>query len=229
MKKNKLTSILLFLLISIYCKAQVINWENIDQKNVVSAGLGLEYGSIYGLGYGHKVEIGNFPIILNAEISIPFGEKKIDDFKTKIGGSIRILKFNNVNIGLKLNGIFRVYNNDYVRILNFGSDFSTTIGYYKPKWFAAAECGFDKAIVSHFKHTDLYKSNFPDVVDGWYEPSTGGNFYYGIQSGYSFKKHDITLRVGKILTQDFKTTPLIPYYLQLGYNYKFGLENKNKF
>ncbi len=228
MKKFRLACTVTLILSFIFCNAQVINWENINQNNIINTGLGIEYGSIYGFAYGHKVEVGKFPVVLNAEISVPFGEKKTDDFKTRIGGTIRVFKFKNINIALKLSGIFRVYNNDYVRILNFGSDFSTTIGYYKAKWFAAAECGFDKAIVSHFKHTDLYKSNFPEVVDGWYEPSTGGNFYYGLQCGYSFKKHDITLKAGKIVTQDFKTTPLIPFYFQLGYNYKFGKKNQLK-
>ena len=61
-------------------------------------------------------------------------------------------------------------------LANFGSDLSSTIGYYKPKWFVATEVGFDKAIVTHFKHSDLFKEHFPDVKDGWYEPATGGNF-----------------------------------------------------
>ncbi|MGV7106992.1 hypothetical protein [Flavobacterium sp. U410] len=218
--KLKVTLVLIFY----YCigNTQVINWKNINQNNLLNAGLGLEYGSIYNIGYAHQINIGKLPLLLNAEISIPFGKKKFDDYKTKIGGIIRVIKINNINVGVKVQGIFRVYNNDFVRILNFGSDFSTTIGYYKPKWFVAAEAGFDKAIVSHFKHTDLYLSNFPDVVDGWYEPSTGGNFYYGLQTGYSFKKQDITLKIGKLITQDFDTTPMIPFYLQLGCNYKFG-------
>lgn len=226
MKNLKLNAIIVAILSCIFSHAQTINWKNNNHNSLVNVGVGLEYGSVYNIGFGQKIEIGKIPIIVNTEISIPFGEKKIDDFKTKIGGIVRVLKINNINIGIKVQGIFRVYNNDFVRILNFGSDFSTTIGYYRPKWFVSTEVGFDKAIVSHFKHTDLYKSNFPDVVDGWYEPSTGGNFYYGLQTGYSFKKHDITLKIGKLVTQDFKTTPIIPFYLQLGYNYKFGKEKQ---
>ncbi|GIZ07755.1 hypothetical protein [Flavobacterium sp. UMI-01] len=226
MKNFRLKSTLILIFLFIVSNAQVINWGNIEQNNTISTGIGLEYGSIYSFGYGHKIDNGKSPIILNTEIAIPFGEKKIDDFKTKVGGIIRILKFKNLNIGLKINGVFRVYNNDFVRILNFGSDFSTTIGYYKPKWFIATEFGFDKAIVSNFTHSALYKSNFTDVKDGWYEPSTGGNFYYGIQSGYSFKKHDITFKVGKIFAQDFKTPPLIPYYLQLGYAIRFNTKKE---
>lgn len=91
-------------------------------------------------------------------------------------------------------------------------------GYYQKKWYVSGEAGFDKAIVTHFKHSDLYKQNFPSVQDGWYQPATGGNFYYGLQTGVSFKRNDIYLKAGKILTQDFSTAPLVPFHLEIGYN-----------
>ena len=59
------------------------------------------------------------------------------------------------------------------------------------------------------------------MQDGWYEPATGGDFYYGLQGGFSMKKADITLKSGKILQQDFKSQPLLPFYGQLGLNFKF--------
>src|SRR5690606_28578105 len=99
----------------------------------------------------------------------------------KIGGHINWFEKNNFRANTKIQGVFRRYGNDFVRLLNFGSDMSATIGYYKPKWFAAGEFGFDKAIVTHFLHSDMYKNNFSEAIDGWYEPSTGGNFYYGLQ------------------------------------------------
>jgi hypothetical protein len=99
---------------------------------------------------------------------------------------------------------------------------SATIGYYKSKWFVAGEAEFDKAIITHFKHSKSYKEIYPLVKDGWYEPATGGNFYYGLQTGYSFKKNDIYLKAGKILNQDFQTRPLIPFSVQLGFNLKIN-------
>ena len=85
----------------------------------------------------------------------------------------------------------------------------------------------NKAFVSLFKYyvstinTDLYKSNYPEVKDGWYEPSVGGNYYYNLKGGYSFGKNDITIVAGKIISQDFKTKPLFPIFTQIGYNIKF--------
>ena len=203
-------------------KAQTINWASLkDNKHIINANVGAEHGVVYGLGYGYQIKTRLLPIVANVEFSAPAGDKIFDDFKTKIGGQIRLIKYQDFQFSTKIQGVFRSYENDLVRLANFGSDLSGIVGYYRPKWFVSGEVGFDKAIVTHFKHANAYKDQYPGVVDGWYEPATGGNFYYGIQAGVSFRKHDIYLRAGEMLTQDFKTKPLIPFYGQLGYNMKF--------
>ena len=203
--------------------AQTYNWQGLDggNKNIVSARLGYEYGLVYGLAYGRQFNTGFFPLITSIEYSAPAGKNVLDDFKTEIGLQIRWVKLGNFQFSTKVNGVFRRYENDFARLLNFGSDLAGILGYYRPKLFIAGEVGFDKAIVTHFKHSPEYRELYPDVADGWFQPYTGGNFYYGLQTGLSVWKADINLRLGKILTQDFKTTPLIPYYAQLGFNKKF--------
>lgn len=201
--------------------SQNLNWKNLkkDQKHIFNINTGVEHGVIFGVGYGYQLK-SRLPIVLNAEYSFPGGEKLFDDLKTKIGGQIRFYKTGNINFSAKFYGVFRRYESDFTRLLNFGSDLSATAGYYKPKWFVAGEAGFDKAIVTHFKHTQSYKALYPLAKDGWYEPSAGGNFYYGLQTGYSFKKTDIYLKAGKIINQDLQTNPLIPFSVQLGFNWK---------
>lgn len=203
--------------------AQTINWASLKEENkhILNASFGMEYGVIYGFGYGYQFKTWLFPIVANIEYSFPSGNKIFDDFKTKIGGQIRLLEFHGFQFSTKIQGVFRRYENDFGRLLNFGSDMSGILGYYRPRLYVAAEIGFDKAIVTQFRNSEVYKDQYPDVVNGWYEPATGGNFYYGLQAGFSFLKQDIWLRAGKILTQDFKTTPMIPFYGQLGYNIKF--------
>ncbi|UPT69864.1 MAG: hypothetical protein M0D53_12065 [Flavobacterium sp. JAD_PAG50586_2] len=105
------------------------------------------------------------------------------------------------------------------RFLNFGSEFSALAGLYKPKWYVAGELGFDKAITTHVKHSELAQEYYPDIKNGWYIPR-GGNFLYGLHSGVSFKKNDLTLKFGKVIQEDFKTEPTIPFYFQLGLNRK---------
>ena len=203
-------------------KAQTINWASLkDNKHIINANLGVEHGVVYGFGYGYQIKTRLFPIVANVELSAPSGDKTFDDFKTKIGGQIQLITYQSFQFSTSIHGVYRNYENQFVRLQNFGSDLSGIIGYYRPGWFVSGEVGFDKAIVTHFKHAKAYKDQYPDVVDGWYEPATGGNLYYGLQAGVSFKKHDVYLRAGEMLTQDFKTKPLIPLYGQLGYNLKF--------
>jgi hypothetical protein len=203
--------------------AQTINWATLkEEKHIVNANLGLENGVIYGLGYGHHFRTDLFPIVANIEYSIPSGNKVFDDFKTKIGMQISWIELHHFQFSTKFHGVFRRYENELVRLVNFGSDLAGIAGYYRSHWFAAAEVGFDKAIVTNFKHSNVYKDQYPGVVDGWYEPATGGNFYYGLQTGVSFKHKDLYLKAGKIITQDFKTEPLLPYYAQLGLNFRLN-------
>lgn len=204
-----------------HSNAQVLNWKSLDgAKHIINVDFGLDYSVAYGIGYGNKLNT-KIPVVLNASLSIPSGEKVPDDFKTKIGGQICLLDKSNFVGSVSIYAIYRKHENNFVRLKNFGSDMKGTFGYYKPKWFVTAEIGFDKAIVTHFKHSNEFKDEiYADVVDGWYEPSTGGNFYYGLSTGYSLKKIDVTLNLGKVISQDFKTATLIPFYLSLGLNYK---------
>lgn len=201
--------------------SQTLNWKNLrkDQGHIFNINAGVEHGVIFGAGYGYQLQ-SRLPIVLNAAYSFPGGERLLDDFKTKIGGQVRFYKTGNVHFSAKFYGVFRRYESDFARLLNFGTDLSAAVGYYQSKWFVAGEAGFDKAIITHFKHSESYKALYPLAKDGWYEPATGGNFYYGLQTGYSFKKYDIYLKAGKIISQDFKTLPLIPFSVQLGFNWK---------
>ena len=205
--------------------AQVINWENISKQNkhLLQINVGAEYGLTAGLGYHHLIPVKRFPLWIGGEFSVPSGKQLADDdFKVKLGAQTRIAAFNHFQFSARVQGISRRYHNQSVTLFNFGSDFAGTIGYYRKNWFLGTEAGFDKAIVTHFKHSDWYKNNIYDnAQDGWYEPATGGNFYYGLQGGYSMKKIDITLKAGRVLQQDFKSQPLLPFYGQLGVNFRF--------
>lgn len=210
------------LIITVKACPQTFNWSSMEktQKNIININAGAEYGLTFGAGYGYQLR-SKLPVVLTIDYSFPSGSNLSDDFKTKIGGTVRLYEINNFHFSVRLQGVFRRYQNQFVTMKNFGSDMSGVIGYYRSKWFAAGEAGFDKAIVTHFKHSEAYRKNYPGVQDGWYEPSVGGNFYYGIQSGFSVKRNDIYVRAGKIVSQDFSAKPLLPYYLQLGCNFRF--------
>ena len=221
--KSIITASLCILLIQGF--SQSVNWASLkkEHKHITHFTVaGWDYGLVFGMGYSHQLKT-KIPILLNASYSFPSGDRLIDDFKTKIGGQVRFYQINSFQFSASIHGIYRRYENPLVRLQNLGTELSGVFGYYKPKWFVAGEVGFDKAIATNFKHSASFQENVYAIVkDGWYNPATGGNFNFGIQSGYSFKQSDIVFKIGKVLTQDFKTTPLIPYYLQLGFNYKIN-------
>ena len=201
--------------------SQNINWRSFqDQKHVVTLNFGLDYGSSIGVGYGYKFKTRLMPILVNTEFSIPAGNDIFDDFKLKIGGQSEVAHLGNFSATVRAYGIIRHYHSDLVKIMNYGSELSAVAGYYKNKWYAAGEFGFDKAITSHIRNSEEMKGQYPDIKDGWYIPS-GGNYFYGIQTGYSFRTIDVTLKGGKTMSQGFRTSALLPYYLQVGLNKRF--------
>lgn len=215
-------AIILLIWLPYRLRAQSVNWGNLngDKPHYLHVQAGIEHGAVFGLGYSHWWQTGPIGILGQIEFSTPSGEVLLDDFKTKLGGQINWWHSGSWYFSTKLQGIFRRYQSDIVRLVNFGSDLGATLGYFRPKWLFAAEVGFDKSIVSHFKHEDVYYTIHPEVVDGWYEPSTGGNFYYGLQTGISFSSIDLIIKAGKIISQDFRSQPLLPLYGQLGINIK---------
>ena len=224
MKKIQRIILLLSASLFSYCiNAQTVNWANLNQKqkNIINLNAGIDYSISYGAGYGYLLKT-KLPVLLNAEFSVPAGNNLIDDYKSKLGAQINLYKTDNVFFAAKLQGEIRRYKNDLATLLNFGSDISGTTGYYKKHWFIAAEAGFDKAIVTHFKSSDAGKANFPGIQNGWYQPSTGGNFYYGINAGLSWQKFDVYAKAGKTITQNFSNVPFIPFFAQIGLNIKFG-------
>ena len=220
--KNTIYKTVLFLgLMLNTVNAQVINWANAGkEKHILNANIGAEYGVVFGLGYAYKLNCKLFPVMVGAEFSIPSGNTLLDDYKTKAGANVRWIKVHDFQFSTRVQGVFRWFENENAAIANFGLDMAGVVGYYRPKWFGGVEVGFDKAIVTHFKHSKHYKDIYPEVKNGWYEPATGGNFYYGAQGGYSFGNQDVYLKFGNVVSQDFKTKPLLPFYVQIGYNYK---------
>ncbi len=219
--KNLLHLTIIFSSIATGSMAQTVNWRSIqrEDKHIVHLNAGWDYASTFGIGYGYKLN-SKIPLIIGTEFSVPAGKELFDDFKTKIGGQAELLRHKHFSATVKIQGILRRYQSEFARLSNFGSEFSTVFGYYKSRWYAAAEFGFDKSVVTHIRHSSMMEENYPEIQSGWYIP-TGGNFFYGLQLGYSIAKCDLYLKTGKTVTQDFRTTPSIPLYLQLGLNKKF--------
>ena len=202
--------------------AQNINWRSLDveKRNSVYVNFGYDYGMTAQLGYGRFFDAFK-PIFVNVDYSIPMGKDLFDDAKLRCGGQIEVFEKNGFSASLKILGVARKYQNDLVKIKNFGGEISVTAGYYKTTWHIAGEFGFDKSIVSLLEHKDLMKTNYPDIKDGWYIPC-GGNYFYGIQASKTIKKRfDISTRIGGTNAQGNDENSMLPYYAQIGLSMRF--------
>ena len=195
-------------------KAQEVNWRSFNEhyQHLISINLGADYGTVYGLAYGHRFS-GRIPMVLGTEISIPFGNHLFDDWKVKVNAQSELWHNDRLSLGIKPGIIVRRYQSDAARLYNIGAEITATFGYYRPRWGLAGEVNYDKALFTHTKHKIL-KDYYPEIRDGWYG-ATGGNIKLGMKANYSFKTWSIFLKTGKVYAQDFKDNPTLPFYFDI--------------
>jgi hypothetical protein len=202
--------------------SQGINWRSLhdDQRNVIQLNFGYDYGVTTQFGYSRAFTIVK-PVLVGIDYSFPMGDELLDDFKVRIGGQVEIVQIGGFSATARIMGSFRRYQNQLVRIASFGSDFAILAGYSEPTWSVTGEFGFDKSITSYVKHSDVMRTAFPAVKDGWYIP-TGGHYYYGVQAGKTIgETYDVTLRLGATNAQDNDEDAMIAYYIQVGVGMRF--------
>jgi hypothetical protein len=220
MKSPLLTLALLFLMTS--ARAQNINWKRLENgtPQYIQLTAGYDYGFTAQLGYTRLVSLYR-PIALGIELSMPMGSTVFDDFKVRFGGQVNLVERAGFALSARVMSNFRRYQNMYVRSVGFGADLGAIAGYYSNSWHANAEFGFDKAITTNLQHSDLLKSDYAQIENGWYVP-TGGHYYYGVQAGKTLDTSlDISLRVGETRAQFDDKNAVLPYYFQLGLGKRF--------
>jgi hypothetical protein len=214
--KKLILAITVVLFTATHSSAQNIHWKSLDKdQNVIQLNIGYDFGFTTQIGYYRMISFYR-PILLGVNFSLPMGSDLVDDFKVGLTSQTEIVEADGFSFSVMVASNFRRYQNDFVRSVGFGADFAAIAGYYSDKWHAAAEFGFDKAITTNLIHSDVMRSYYPDIQDGWYVP-TGGHFYYGIQAGKTLSERvDLGLRFGATRAQLHDDNAVLPYYLQLG-------------
>lgn len=210
----------LLVLISILCcmhsiaGAQDLNWTQIqkEQRHFVTAKFAADYATVLGLSYGYRLP-GKSLSLLSAELSSPFGGDFLDDWKLRLTYQRRVWQQGDFALGIKPGLLARAYQSNIAQVLNVGLELQAALGYYRPKWFLAAEAGVDHTLTSKLKQGSL-KENYPGIYEGWIG-STGGNFKCGGHVGYSFGTQLVSLRLGKVYAQNFRDNPTLPFYFEL--------------
>jgi len=195
-------------------RAQDVNFRALDNtKHLVSAHVGGDYGTYYGVSYGYVLKTRYTPLIVGTEFTLPFGNDVLDDWKWKTSVQGEVWRRENFSLVLKPSVIFRRYESTMARMYNVGADVSLNFGYVQPKWGVVAVVNFDKAIATHIKN-GLLKEYYPEIKDGWYV-ATGGNFKFGARLQYSFGTWDTFVTVGKQFGQNFEDNPTLPYFAEV--------------
>jgi hypothetical protein len=182
--------------------------------NRLYAGFGLDPALVATLGYGRVVPMFGHPVQLATDIGIGAAGFELSDFRARVQANTAIVRWRSLYLTGNASFITRGTENTIYRGLNFGSDFTGTLGMYRGSWFAAGEIGFDKAIITHITHSDWYRRFYPGAKDGWYL-NAGGTFHYGFAAGAALGSIELVGRAGWQRTEDHKDL-MPPMYASLG-------------
>lgn len=184
-------------------------------RNQVYTTFGLDPAFIASIGYGRVVPVLGQNVQLSSEVGVATTGGDARDFRARLGTQLSVAHWRSVHLIGSATAVARGTDNIIYRGFNFGADVTGTVGVYRPRWFAAAEFGKDKAVITHVKHTDYYRENFhPDAKDGWYLDA-GGTFHYGASAGVAIGKLELSGRFGFQQTEDFNDV-MPPMYGSIG-------------
>ena len=156
------------------------------RKQVYST-FGLDPAFVTSLGMASVGTLMEHDFQLLGEMGVATARFDARDFRARLGVRSSLVRWRSVRLTGSALAIARGTENSVYQGINFGADFSATLGVYRQRWFAAAEGGKDKAVITHVTHSDWYRQNiYPDAKDGWYLDA-GGTYHYGVIGGVSVK------------------------------------------
>jgi len=221
---SRTTSIILGALITLFLARDAAAQWNVaryeDHRNHLLVTSGLDPAMVTELGYGRVFRAFGRDLQLAGNAGVVTADVDVSDFRARLGAQTWLLRWRSLHFTGSATFITRGTENSIYRGLNFGSDFTATLGAYRHGWFAAGEFGYDKAIITHITQSDWYRDNFyPEAKDGWYLDA-GGTFHYGLTGGIALGRAEIFARLGWRRTERFNDL-IPPVYGNLGVG--FGL------
>ena len=221
---NRTTSIILgVLLVALVARDAAAQWNVARFKtgrNTVYATAGLDPALVTALGYARVIELVGHDFQFNLEGGLAAAHLDSRDFRARAGIGTSLLRWRSINLTGSATFNARGTENVLYRGFDYGADFTAALGVYRRGWFAAAEFGKDKAVITHVTHSDWYRTNYyPDARDGWYLDA-GGTFHYGLSSGVALGPAEVTLRAGWLRTEKWDDM-LPPMYASMGLGVRF--------
>lgn len=190
-----------------------------EQSRVYTT-VGMDPAIVSSVGYARVVSMLDHHVQLSSDIGVASAGLDADDFRVRMGMQTSLVRWRSTRVTGSATFITRGTENSIYRGINFGSEFTGTVGVYRNRWFASGEAGFDKAIVTHMRLSDYYRDNYyPDAKDGWYLDA-GGTYHYGVTGGFAVRRTEIMMRGGWHTTERFNRTAT-PFYASLGVGFGF--------
>jgi hypothetical protein len=190
------------------------------ERNRVYTAFGLDPALVTTVGYGRVVQVRGHDVQWTGDAGVVAASMDAHDFRARLSVQTSLMQWRSVHLTGSATAITRGTENAIYRGINFGADLSGSLGVYRQRWFAAGEFGFDKAVITHVKHSDYYRTHFyPDAKDGWYLDA-GGTYHGGVAGGISLGTSEVVARVGVLRTERFnEVTP--PMYASVGVGFGF--------
>jgi hypothetical protein len=221
---NRASAVTVALLLSVFVAAEAAAQWNVARfgtmKNRVYTSAGLDPAAVTTVGYGRVIQLRGHDFQLTGDIGVVAAGMDARDFRTRVGAQTSLVEWRSIHLTGSATFITRGTDNSIYQGINFGADFTGTLGMYREGWFAASEFGFDKAIITHVSHSDWYRENFyPDAKDGWYLDA-GGTYHYGLAGGFALGRTELVGRVGLLRSERFNKLTS-PGYVSLGVGFGF--------
>ena len=190
------------------------------ERNRVYTTFGLDPAMITSLGYGRVVPMYGHDFQFTGDVGVVTARTDTRDFRARVGTQTSLVRWRSMQLAGSATFITRGTDNSIYRGLNFGADVTGSLGVYRQRWFGAGDFGLDKAIVTHVKHTDWYRTHFyPDAKDGWYLDA-GGTYHYGVTGGLALGRSELVGRFGWRRTERFnEVLPAVYATVGLGFGF----------
>ncbi len=198
-------------------------WNNArlgNGRNRIYMTVGLDPALISTIGYARVVPVLGHDFQLATDVGLVTARLDTHDFRARVEVQSPVVRWQSVQLSGAAAFITRGTQNVVYRGLDFGADLTGTLGVYRRGWFAAAQFGKDKDIISHITNSQWYRDNaYEGAKDGWYL-DCGGTFHYGLTAGVTVGRTELVGRAGFRQTEDWNPiTP--PFYGSLGIGVPF--------
>lgn len=212
---KKLLVLLVSGLIPLAASAQEVNYRALKPttNHLVSAHIGADYGTYYGLSYGYVLSTRWRPVVIGTEAVLPFGNEVEDDWKWTVTAQTELLHAGHFSLAVKPSFSLRRYESPLANLSSLAGGVSVTAGYAKPRWGVVFVVGYDKPLATRIENVRL-REYYPGIRDGWYN-SSGGNVKAGVRAHLAIRSCNTFLAVGKAFGQDFKDNPTLPFFMEL--------------